>query len=34
MQKPNNVVAVNCTLAGLFKHWFEFLKPFHHLTDR
>lgn len=34
IKKPNNVVAVNTTLAGLFKYWFEFMRPFHHLTDR
>lgn len=34
MQRPNNVVAVKSTLAGFFRHWFEFLRPFHHLTDR
>ena len=25
---------VSTTLAGFFRNWFEFLKPFHHLTDR
>lgn len=34
LNKPNNVIAINTTLSDLFKHWFIFLRPFHHLTDR
>lgn len=34
MLKPDNVVAVNTTLDGLFKNWFTFLRPLHSLTDR
>jgi hypothetical protein len=33
--KANNVVRIPTSLQGkFFKYWFEFLKPFHKLTDR
>lgn len=32
---PNNVVRIPTSLGGnFFKHWFEFLEPFHKLTER
>lgn len=35
MKKPNNIVRVPTSLEGkFFKYWFEFLRPFHNLTDR
>lgn len=34
INKPDNVVAINTSLDGLFKSWFLFLKPIHGLTDR
>ena len=35
MKKPNNIVRIPCSLKGnFFKYWFNFLKPFHKLTDR
>jgi hypothetical protein len=35
MKKANNVVRIPTSLAtNFFKYWFEFLKPFHNLTDR
>lgn len=31
----NNVVRIPCKLDGkFFRYWFEFLQPFHHLTER
>lgn len=31
----DNVVRIPCKIDGkFFRYWFEFLKPFHHLTDR
>lgn len=34
-RKPNNVVRITTSLDGnFFKHWFEFLRPFHKLTGR
>lgn len=30
----NNVVRVPTSLRLFFRYWFEFLKPFHKLTDR
>ena len=35
MAKANNVVRIQTSLDGkFFKYWFEFLRPFHKLTDR
>lgn len=35
MKKPNNIVRISCSLDGsFFRYWFNFLKPFHNLTDR
>jgi hypothetical protein len=35
MKKANNIVRIPTSLSGkFFKYWFEFLKPFHKLTDR
>lgn len=35
MKKANNVVRVPTSLKGkFFRYWFEFLQPFHKLTDR
>lgn len=35
MGKMNNVVRIPTSLStSFFKFWFEFLKPFHNLTDR
>lgn len=32
---PNNVVRIPTSLEGsFFRHWFEFLRPFHGLTER
>lgn len=32
---PNNVVRIPTSLQGnFFRHWFEFLRPFHGLTER
>lgn len=32
---PNNVVRIPTSLDGnFFRHWFEFLRPFHGLTER
>lgn len=32
---PNNVIRIPCTLDGkFFRHWFEFLSPYHNLTKR
>lgn len=32
---PNNVVRIPTSLKGnFFRHWFEFLEPFHRLTER
>lgn len=31
----DNVVRIPCELNGkFFRYWFQFLQPFHHLTDR
>lgn len=33
--KPNNIIRIPTSLKGkFFRYWFEFLKPFHNLTDR
>ncbi len=33
--KANNIVRIPTTLNGkFFRYWFEFLAPFHHLTNR
>lgn len=33
--KPNNIIRIPTSLKGkFFRFWFEFLKPFHNLTDR
>ena len=35
MNKANNVVRIQTSLDGkFFRYWFEFLRPFHKLTDR
>lgn len=35
MKKPNNIVRIPTSLNGrFFKYWFEFLEPFHKLTNR
>lgn len=35
MAKANNVVRIQTSLDGkFFRYWFEFLRPFHKLTDR
>lgn len=35
MGKINNVITIPASLEGsFFRYWFEFLKPFHKLTDR
>lgn len=35
MVKANNVVRIQTSLDGkFFRYWFEFLRPFHKLTDR
>lgn len=34
MKKPDNVVFIPGDMDSFFRNWFEFLKPFHHLTDR
>lgn len=34
MADVNNVIRVPCQLRSFFRYWFEFLKPFHKLTDR
>ena len=35
MKKVNNVVRIPTSIKGnFFRYWFEFLKPFHKLTDR
>ena len=34
-KKANNIIRIPTSLNGkCFKYWFEFLKPFHKLTDR
>lgn len=34
-KKANNIIRIPTSLNGkFFKYWFEFLKPFHKLTDR
>lgn len=30
----NNVIRIPTSLQKFFRYWFEFLKPFHKLTDR
>lgn len=31
----DNVIRIPCKVDGsFFRHWFQFLAPFHHLTDR
>jgi hypothetical protein len=33
--KMNNIIRIPTSLNGkFFKYWFEFLRPFHNLTDR
>lgn len=32
--RPNNIVRVPCKVEDFFRYWFEFLKPFHKLTNR
>lgn len=35
MAPVNNVVTIKTSLDGkFFRYWFEFLRPFHNLTDR
>ena len=35
MDKPNNAIRIPTSLNGkFFRYWFEFLGPFHKLTDR
>ena len=35
MGKPNNVIRIPTSIGGkFFRYWLDFLKPFHHLTDR
>lgn len=35
MGKINNVIRIPTSIStGFFRFWFEFLKPFHNLTDR
>lgn len=35
MKKANNIVRISTSLNGkFFRYWFEFLEPFHKLTDR
>lgn len=35
MRKPNNIIRVPTSLDGkFFRHWLDFLRPFHGLTDR
>lgn len=35
MGKINNVITIPTSIEGnFFKYWFEFLRPFHKLTDR
>lgn len=34
MRKPDNVVFISGNTDYFFRKWFEFLKPFHHLTER
>lgn len=34
-KKANNIVRIPTSLSGkFFRYWFEFLRPFHKLTDR
>lgn len=34
-QNPNNVIRIPTSVTGsFFRYWFEFLKPFHKLTNR
>lgn len=32
--KPNNVISIPTSFDNFFKYWFNFLKPFHKMTDR
>ena len=35
VKKANNIVRIPTSLNGkFFRYWFEFLEPFHKLTDR
>ena len=35
MKKANNIVRIPTSLNGkFFRYWFEFLQPFHNLTNR
>lgn len=35
MKKANNVIRISTSLNGkFFRYWFQFLHPFHKLTDR
>lgn len=35
MNKANNIIRIPTSLQGrFFKYWFDFLKPFHNLTNR
>lgn len=35
INKPNNIVRIPTSLYGkFFRYWFEFLKPFHNLTNK
>ena len=31
---PNNIVRIPSNQNNIFRHWLEFLSPFHHLTGR
>lgn len=32
--KPNNVISIPTSFDDFFRYWFNFLKPFHKMTDR
>lgn len=34
MSNVNNAIRISTSLDKFFRYWFEFLKPFHKLTDR
>lgn len=35
MKQANNIIRIPTSIDGkFFRYWFEFLKPFHQLTDR
>lgn len=34
MGKINNVITIPTSTNNFFRYWFEFLRPFHKLTDR